>query len=422
MEEIVVKGGNRLEGTVQVKGSKNSILPILAATILATTGKSVIYDVPNLSDVENLMEIIEHLGVTIEKDPKENKLTIDATNMNRYDATLDCVSELRASLFILGPILARFGFSEINQPGGCAIGIRPIDLHLKGLEAMGVKFEQSHGVIKGRVDKMVGAKIYLDFPSVGATENLMMAATLAEGLTTIENVAEEPEIVDLANILNNMGAKITGAGTNVIRIRGVSELKGTVHTVIPDRIEAGTYMIAVGAAGGNVLVENVIADHLLPVIAKLKEAGVSVEEEGQGLRVISEGSKACKGIYIKTMPYPGFPTDMQAQMLAMLLCASSRSYVTETIFERRFQHIEEFRKMGADIIMAGNTVALTGVERIYGTTVFASDLRAGAALVIAALYAEGETRVGNIQFIDRGYDGLVENLHNLGADIRRVLR
>lgn len=420
MEEILINGGNRLEGKVLIKGSKNSILPILAASILAVEGKSVIYDVPNLKDVENLIEIIEYLGVKIER--KDNMLTVDATLMDKFDATLDCVSELRASLFLLGPIIARFGFAEISQPGGCAIGIRPIDLHLKGLEALGVTFEKTHGVIRGKTEGLKGAKIYLDFPSVGATENLMMAASIAEGQTILENVAEEPEIVDLANYLNNMGAKITGAGTNVIKIYGVPKLFGTVHTVIPDRIEAGTYMIAVGAAGGNVLVENVIADHLKPVLAKLREAGITVQEEFDGIRVISEGSKACKGINIKTMPYPGFPTDMQAQMLGMLLCARGRSYVTETIFERRFQHIEEFRKMGADIIMVGNTVDLTGTDQIYGATVFATDLRAGAALVIAGLYAEGETRVGNIHFIDRGYDGLVENLQKLGADIKRVQR
>ncbi len=420
MEEIVIKGGNRLEGKVLIKGSKNSILPILAASILATEGKSVIYDVPNLKDVENLIEIIEYLGVKIDRE--DNMITIDATCMNRYDATIDCVSELRASLFLLGPIIARFGFSEISQPGGCAIGIRPIDLHLKGLEALGVVFDKSHGVIKGKADGLKGARIYLDFPSVGATENLMMAASISEGQTILENVAEEPEIVDLANYLNNMGARITGAGTNMIKIHGVTKLKGTVHTVIPDRIEAGTYMIAVAAAGGNVLIENVIADHLKPVLAKLREAGVSVEEEFEGIRVKSEGSRGCKGITIKTMPYPGFPTDMQAQMLGMLLCADGRSSVTETIFERRFQHIEEFRKMGADIIMAGNTVALTGTEKIDGTIVYASDLRAGAALIIAGLYAEGETRVGNVHFIDRGYDRLVENLRSLGADINRVQR
>ncbi len=418
MEEILINGGNRLEGKVLIKGSKNSILPILAASILATEGKSVIYDVPNLKDVDNLIEIIEYLGVVIER--KDNMLTVDATQMDRFDATLDCVSELRASLFLLGPIIARFGFAEISQPGGCAIGTRPIDLHLKGLEALGVAFEKTHGVIRGKAEGLKGAKIYLDFPSVGATENLMMAASVSEGQTILENVAEEPEIVDLANYLNNMGAKITGAGTNVIKVYGVPKLKGTVHTVIPDRIEAGTYMIAVGAAGGNVLVENVIADHLKPVLAKLREAGITVLEEFEGVRVISEGSKACKGINIKTMPYPGFPTDMQAQMLGMLLCAKGRSYVTETIFERRFQHIEEFRKMGADIIMVGNTVDLTGTDQIYGASVFATDLRAGAALIIAGLYAEGETRVGNVHFIDRGYDGLVENLKSLGADIKRI--
>ena len=420
MEELVIKGGNRLNGKVYVKGSKNSTLPILAASILATEGKSVIYDVPNLTDVENIMEIIEYLGVKIKREG--SKVTIDASVMNRFDATLDCVSELRASLFLLGPIIARFGFSEISQPGGCAIGTRPIDLHLKGLEALGVVFEQSHGVIKGRTDGLKGARIYLDFPSVGATENLMMAASIAEGQTIIENVAEEPEIVDLANFLNNMGAKISGAGTNMIKINGVKKLIGATHTVIPDRIEAGTYMVAAAAAGGNVFVENIISDHLKPVIAKLKEAGVKIEEEEEGIRVISEGSKNCKGIFIKTMPYPGFPTDMQAQLLALLLSAKGRSYVTETIFERRFQHVEEFRKMGADIVMAGNTVALSGVDKIYGANVLASDLRAGAALVIAALYAEGETRVGNVHYIDRGYDGLVENLKILGADIKRVVR
>lgn len=420
MEELVIRGGRKLEGKVVIKGSKNSTLPILAASILAVKGKSVIYDIPNLTDVENIMEIIEYLGVKIKRE--KNNVTLDATVINRFDATLDCVSELRASLFLLGPMIARFGFSEISQPGGCAIGTRPIDLHLKGLEALGVVFEQSHGVIKGRTKGLKGARIYLGFPSVGATENLMMAASIAEGQTILENVAEEPEIVDLANFLNSMGAKITGAGTNMIKINGVKSLKGTSHTVIPDRIEAGTYMVAAAAAGGNVLVENIISDHLRPVIAKLKESGVKVEEEGDRLRVISESSKKCKGISIKTMPYPGFPTDMQAQFLALLLSAERRSYVTETIFERRFQHAEEFRKMGADIVMAGNTVALSGVDKIYGAKVLASDLRGGAALVIAGLYAEGETRVGNVHFIDRGYDGLVENLRKLGADIKRIVR
>lgn len=420
MEELLIRGGNKLNGKVVVKGSKNSTLPILAASILASEGSSTLYDVPNLTDVENIMSIIEHLGVKIKREG--NVVKIDATVMNRSDATLDCVSELRASLFLLGPIIARFGFSEISQPGGCAIGTRPIDLHIKGLEALGVVFEQSHGVIKGKTDGLKGARIYLDFPSVGATENLMMAASIAEGQTILENVAEEPEIVDLANFLNNMGAKISGAGTNMIKITGVEKLKGIAHTVIPDRIEAGTYMVATAAAGGNVLVENIISDHLKPIIAKLKEAGVEVEEENEGLRVISNGSNSCNGIVVKTMPYPGFPTDMQAQILALLLSAKGRSYVTETIFERRFQHVEEFRKMGADIVMAGNTVALSGVERIYGASVLATDLRAGAALVIAGLYADGETRVGNVHFIDRGYDGLVENLRNLGADIKRIVR
>ncbi|AMP19796.1 UDP-N-acetylglucosamine 1-carboxyvinyltransferase [endosymbiont 'TC1' of Trimyema compressum] len=418
MEKIVVKGGNPLKGTISIKGSKNSVLPILTAALLASDGVSVIHDVPKLSDVYIIIDILEHLGAKCSWDG--NTVTIDSTKVVRLDASLNCVGDMRASFLLLGPLLARFKSSEILQPGGCAIGVRPIDLHLKGLEALGADFAQTHGVIKGSTQGLKGARIYLDFPSVGATENLMMAGALAEGLTILENVAEEPEIVDLANFLNNMGAKITGAGTNIIKIKGVPSLKGTVHTVIPDRIEAGTYMIAVGAAGGDAFFENTISDHLKPVVAKLREAGVTVIEEANGIRIISEGSKFCKGLYIKTMPYPGFPTDMQSQLLAMLLCSNGRSYVTETIFESRFQHIEEFRKMGADIILAGNTVALTGVDKIYGANVNATDLRAGAALIIAGLYAEGETHVGNIHFIDRGYDGLVENLKALGADIKRA--
>lgn len=418
MDKIVINGGNKLEGSLVIKGSKNSVLPILAAALLPASGICVIHDVPRLSDVDNLLEILKNLGVKIVVEG--HTVTIDSNNITKFSADLDCVGDMRASFLLLGPLLARFGQSEILQPGGCAIGVRPIDLHLKGLEAMGVSFELTHGLIKGEVDTLHGSRIYLDFPSVGATENLMMAASLAEGLTILENAAEEPEIVDLANFLNNMGARVSGAGTNSIKIRGVASLKGTVHTVIPDRIEAGTYMFAVAAAGGNVYLDNTIPEHLTPVIAKLRESGVTVIEEDNGVRVISEGSRACKGVYIKTMPYPGFPTDMQSQLLAMLLCSKGRSYVTETIFENRFQHIGEFRKMGADIIPAGTTVDLTGVEKIYGTNVFATDLRAGAALVIAGLYADGETVVGNVHFIDRGYDGLVENLKQLGADIKRV--
>ena len=418
MGKIIVRGGNKLKGKVVLKGSKNSVLPILAASLLASEGVSVIYDVPRLSDVENLIEILKHLGAKINWEGTTIK--IDSTTVNRVEANLDCVSDMRASFLVLGPLLARFGMAEITQPGGCAIGIRPIDLHLKGLEALGVKFKQSHGLIKGETKKLRGARIYLDFPSVGATENLMMAAALSEGQTILENVAEEPEIVDLSIFLNNMGAKVKGAGTNLLRITGVSNLIGVGHTVIPDRIEAGTYMIAAAAAGGNVFLENTISDHLKPIVAKLRECGVTIIEEDFGIRVISEGSRFCKGIYIKTMPYPGFPTDMQAQIIALLLCSKGRSYITETIFEKRFQHVDEFRKMGADIIMAGNTIALTGVDCIYGTNVNATDLRAGAALIIAALYADGETSIGNSHFIDRGYDGIIENLNKLGAKILRI--
>lgn len=418
MEKIVVRGGRPLKGSLTIKGSKNSVLPILAAALLPSSGISTIYDVPRLSDVENMVAILEHLGAKISWEG--TTMTIDSSGISCMSADLECVGEMRASFLLLGPLLARFGKSEISQPGGCAIGVRPIDLHLKGLEALGVSFSTSHGVIRGNCEEMQGARIYLDFPSVGATENLMMAAALASGQTILENVAEEPEIVDLANFLNNMGARVNGAGTNAIRITGVPSLSGTVHTVIPDRIEAGTYMFAAAAAGGDVYLDNTISEHLTPVIAKLRESGVTVVEKDNGIQVISGGSRELKGVYIKTMPYPGFPTDMQSQLLSMLLCSTGRSYVTETIFENRFQHIEEFRKMGADIILAGNTVALTGVDKIYGANVNATDLRAGAALVIGGLYAEGTTTVGNIHFIDRGYDGLVENLRSLGADIERV--
>lgn len=420
MEKIKVVGGNKLHGKVKIKGSKNSVLPILAASVLASEGISVIRDVPRLSDVDKLITIINYLGVKT-KWIGDHDLEIDATNVTRVSADLECAGEMRASILLLGPLLARFGEAEINQPGGCAIGVRPIDLHLKGLEYLGAKFDSKYGVVKGNAHGLKGEKIYLDFPSVGATQNLMMAAAISEGVTIIENVAEEPEIIDLANYINKMGGRVSGAGTNVIRITGVPVLRGVRHRVISDRIEAGTYMICAAAAGGDIILENVILDHLKPIVAKLRESGVHIMESGDdNVRVISEGAKFCKGLYIKTMPYPGFPTDMQSQMLAFLLCSKGRSYVTETIFENRFQHIDEFRKMNGDLILAGNTVALNGVDEIYGSNVLATDLRAGAALIIAGLIASGTTYIGNIHFVDRGYDGIVDNLKNLGAEIERV--
>jgi UDP-N-acetylglucosamine 1-carboxyvinyltransferase len=330
---------------------------------------------------------------------------------------------MRASFLVMGPLLARFGRAKISLPGGCAIGTRPIDLHLKGFEALGAQVELGHGFIEARAPEggLIGARFYLDFPSVGATENLMMAASLAKGQTIIENPAEEPEIVDLANYLNAMGAKIRGAGTNVIRINGVKELTGAVHQVIPDRIEAGTYMVAAAMTGGEVRVENVLIEHLKPVIAKLKEAGIKLEEDTSGVWV-RPSNREFRSVDIKTLPYPGFPTDMQAQLMALMTVAKGTSVITETVFENRFMHVDELKRMGANIKIEGRSAIVEGVTGLTGCQVKATDLRAGAALVLAALVAEGTTEIGYIHHIDRGYDDIVNKLRGLGADICRVER
>ena len=326
---------------------------------------------------------------------------------------------MRASFLVMGPLLARKGYARISQPGGCAIGTRPIDLHLKGFEALGVKIEQGHGYIEASAPEgMTGANIYLDFPSVGATENIMMAAAMANGTTVLENPAEEPEIVDLANYLNQMGARVRGAGTNVITIEGVSELHGVQHSVIPDRIEAGTYMIAAAMTGGDVIIENVLPEHQKPLIAKLREAGALVEEDIDRIHVV--GSGKLKAVDIKTLPYPGFPTDMQAQMMAMLSVAEGRSKITETVFENRFMHVVELNRMGANITTEGRSAVITGPAHLTGCTVRATDLRAGAAMILAGLVAEGATEICDIYHIDRGYEEIAAKLTRLGADIKRV--
>lgn len=418
MEKLIVKGGNRLVGAVKTSGAKNAVLPIIAASILGTT-PSHLDEVPMLEDVHTISEVLKCLGLAVECSPEKNVLDIDSTEITSYEAPYELVRTMRASFLVMGPLLARIGKARISMPGGCAIGARPIDIHLKGFEALGVKIEQGHGYIEASAPEgLKGTSIYFDFPSVGATENIMMAASLAEGTTILENAAEEPEIVDLANYLNKMGAKIRGAGTDTIRIEGVGKLHGADYTIIPDRIEAGTYMIAAAMTGGDVVVENVLPEHQKPLIAKLREAGAVVEEDIDKVRVI--GKNQLKAVSIKTLPYPGFPTDMQAQMMAMMVIAEGRSKVTETVFENRFMHVVELNRMGAQISTEGRSAVIDGPCKLTGCDVRATDLRAGAAMILAGLVAEGTTRIGDLHHIDRGYENIVAKLKNLGADIERV--
>ena len=417
MERLIVKGGNRLVGTVKTSGAKNAVLPIIAASILGTS-PSRLDEIPALEDVRTICAVLECLGIKVDAS-EPHTLKIDSREITSCEAPYELVRSMRASFLVMGPLLARKGYARISQPGGCAIGTRPIDLHLKGFEALGVKIEQGHGYIEASAPEgMIGANIYLDFPSVGATENIMMAAAMANGTTVLENPAEEPEIVDLANYLNQMGARVRGAGTNVITIEGVSELHGVQHSVIPDRIEAGTYMIAAAMTGGDVIIENVLPEHQKPLIAKLREAGALVEEDIDRIHVV--GSGRLKAVDIKTLPYPGFPTDMQAQMMAMLSVAEGRSKITETVFENRFMHVVELNRMGANITTEGRSAVITGPAHLTGCTVRATDLRAGAAMILAGLVAEGATEICDIYHIDRGYEEIAAKLTRLGADIKRV--
>lgn len=417
MEKLIVKGGNRLVGTVKTSGAKNAVLPIIAASIMGVT-PSHFDEVPMLEDVRTISEVLKSLGIKVESKEK-NVLDIDSTTINSYEPPCELMRNMRASFFIMGPLLARMGKARIHMPGGCAIGARPVDIHLKGFEALGVVLKQEDGFIEATTPNgLKGATIYFDFPSVGATENVMMAAALAEGVTILENAAEEPEIVALANYLNKMGAKVRGAGTDVIRIEGVKELRGADYTIIPDRIEAGTYMIAAAMTGGDVIIDNVLPEHQKPLIAKLREAGAIVEEDIDKVRVIGTGS--LKGVSVKTLPYPGFPTDMQAQIMAMMVVSEGNSRVTETVFENRFMHVAELNRMGAKITTADRSANIEGPAKLVGCDVRATDLRAGAAMILAGLVAEGETRIGDLFHIDRGYEDIVEKLRNLGADIKRV--
>ncbi len=417
LEKLVIHGGNRLEGTVKISGAKNAVLPIIAASLLGQS-PSLLEEVPDLEDVRTISKVLCQLGVNV-VNKGNDVLYIDSSKITSCEAPYELVRKMRASFLIMGPLLARCGHAKISLPGGCAIGTRPIDLHLKGFEALGAEIEIGHGYIEAKAPNgLTGAKIYLDFPSVGATENIIMAASMAKGQTIIENPAHEPEIIDLANYLNMMGANIRGAGTNVIKIEGVERLEGKNYTIIPDRIEAGTYMVAAAMTKGDVYIENAISEHLKPVIAKLKEANVEIIEDVNGIRV--RGNGQIKAVDIKTLPYPGFPTDMQAQFMAMSTIAEGTSVVSETVFENRFMHVDELKRMGANIKIEGRSAVVEGVAKLTGCEVKATDLRAGAAMVLAGLVAEGETRVGCIHHIDRGYDGLVNKLCGLGADIARV--
>jgi UDP-N-acetylglucosamine 1-carboxyvinyltransferase len=415
MDRYVITGKQRLEGRIRTSGAKNSSLPLLAATLLLS-GKSTLIDIPQLADIDNMLEVLDYLGVGAKH--QDGALIVDATELKRWEVDEGLMRQMRASNLILGPVLARNGRVRISRPGGCAIGSRPMDQHIKGLQELGVKVKEKHGYIEAWADQLVGASVYLDVPSVGATENIMMAAALAKGMTTIHNAAREPEIVDLQNFLNKMGAKIRGGGMDTLRIEGVDRLHPTEHTVIPDRIEAGTHMVAALMTQGDIEVDNVIPEHLDPVIAKLRQAGAVITIGDDSVRV--RGTGRIRGVDCKTMPYPGFPTDMQPQFMALLSMAEGTSIITETIFENRFQHVDELRRMGAQITVEGHTAVIRGIESLEGAFVEATDLRAGAALFLAALAAEDATVLEKVGHIDRGYENLGEKYRALGAKLSQV--
>ncbi|WP_068962627.1 UDP-N-acetylglucosamine 1-carboxyvinyltransferase [Desulfosporosinus sp. BG] len=414
MSMLTITGGKPLEGTITVSGAKNAVLPIIAASLLCAEPIQL-DDAPDLLDVNVMNQVISALGSKVER--KGSTLKIHAREIDCIEAPYDLVSQMRASIVTMGPLLARKGHVRISHPGGCAIGSRPINWHLKGLEALGAEVKMDHGFLDVTSNGLKGARIYLDYPSVGATENIMMAAAMAQGTTLIENAAQEPEIVDLATFLNEMGGKVRGAGTSIIHIEGVREFHGTTHTVIPDRIEAGSYLLMAAATGGDVLVQNVIADHLKPLIAKMEEAGIRMSEEDDGIRI--SGNGIYNAVDIKTQVHPGFPTDLQAPFMAFLTRANGTGLFTETVFENRFMHVDELKRMGADIKIEGRSAIVHGIQRLNAAPVTATDLRAGAALILAALTAEGTTGIRGIHHIDRGYEKVEEKLSRLGAEIIR---
>lgn len=421
MEMIRVRKSGPLQGTVRINGAKNAALPILAASVLGTE-EIILDEVPPLKDVEVMVEVLRALDVVVEY-LDETTIRIDASHVTKTETPGDLMNQMRASFVVMGPLLTRLGRTYTKMPGGCNIGKRPVDLHLKGFAALGAEIEESPDAVGAKAPRggLVGGSVYLDFPSVGATQNIMMAATLAHGTTVIENAAKEPEITDLANFLNKMGAKVRGAGTSTITIDGVEKLRGARHTIIPDRIEAATFLVACAMTGGDVVVENVLSTHIGPVIAKLREVGCDIEEseDEDSIRIRSTG--VLKATKIRTLPYPGFPTDCQSPFMALMTIADGQSSVEETVFENRFMHVDELNKMGALIITEGNEAMIRGVRHLVGAKVNSTDLRASAALILAGLVAEGETEVHNIYHLDRGYYHFEERLRALGADIERVV-
>ena len=417
MERLVINGGNLLKGSVDINGAKNAAVAILPAAIMASDGKCIIDNIPDIEDVHCLERILKSLGCKIVK-IDNNTLEIDSTNVNNFEACTDDARRMRASYYFIGALLARFKKARVLLPGGCPIGVRPIDQHIKGFEALGAEVIIEHGAVNIKADKLIGANIFFDVVSVGATINVMIAATLAEGITVLENVAKEPHVVDVANFLNSMGADIKGAGTDIIRIKGVESLKGCSYSVIPDQIEAGTFMIAAAATGGDVYIRNVIPKHLESITAKLTEMGAVIEEGDDCIRVTV--NKPLKGVNIKTTPYPGFPTDIQQPMSTLLSIVPGRSLITESIWENRHKHIDELKKMGANIKVEGRIAIIDGSQKLTGAVVKATDLRAGAAMVIAGLVAEGATEITSIEHIDRGYPHIENKFKALGADIKRI--
>ncbi len=420
MDKILVRGGRRLEGEVAVSGSKNAALPILISSLL-TPEKCFYQGIPDLRDIHTVLRLLSGLGVKVNKEGHDggvDQVSLQADNVVKQEAPYDLVKTMRASFLVLGPLLSRFGVARVSTPGGCAIGSRPVNLHLKGLAEMGADIKQVHGYIEVKAKRLRGAKIYLDLPSVGATENLMMAAALAEGMTVIENAAKEPEVEELASLLNTMGGNIHGAGSDTIRIEGVNSLQGVSHRVIPDRIEAGTFMVAAALTGGNIVVGGARPDHLDAFLVKLQESKVAVCL-GEG-RVRVRGGEKPKSVDITTLPYPGFPTDLQAQMMVLMSVAVGVSVVAENIFENRFMHVLELNRMGADIRLEGNRAIVKGVASLSGAPVMATDLRASVSLVLAGLAAKGQTEISRVYHLDRGYEHIEKKLSELGADIERV--
>ncbi|HHD1153108.1 TPA: UDP-N-acetylglucosamine 1-carboxyvinyltransferase [Staphylococcus aureus] len=419
MDKIVIKGGNKLTGEVKVEGAKNAVLPILTASLLASDKPSKLVNVPALSDVETINNVLTTLNADVTYKKDENAVVVDATKTLNEEAPYEYVSKMRASILVMGPLLARLGHAIVALPGGCAIGSRPIEQHIKGFEALGAEIHLENGNIYANAkDGLKGTSIHLDFPSVGATQNIIMAASLAKGKTLIENAAREPEIVDLANYINEMGGRITGAGTDTITINGVESLHGVEHAIIPDRIEAGTLLIAGAITRGDIFVRGAIKEHMASLVYKLEEMGVELDYQEDGIRVRAEGE--LQPVDIKTLPHPGFPTDMQSQMMALLLTANGHKVVTETVFENRFMHVAEFKRMNANINVEGRSAKLEGKSQLQGAQVKATDLRAAAALILAGLVADGKTSVTELTHLDRGYVDLHGKLKQLGADIERI--